>query len=61
MLILFLITSHLKRLLTLALIHFLEMEIYKKIEFKKLLFLAAKTSYFIFNGKLYKLYNGVQL
>ena len=61
MLILFLIISHLKRLLTLALTHFLEMEIYKKIEFKELLSLATKTSYFIFNGKLYKLYDGVQL
>ena len=29
-----------------------------KIEFKKLLFLATKESYFIFNGKLYKQVDG---
>ena len=32
-----------------------------KIEFKELLFLATKESYFIFNGKLYKQVDGVAM
>ena len=32
-----------------------------KIEFKELLFLATKQSYFIFNGKLYKQVHGVTM
>ena len=32
-----------------------------KIEFKELLFLAIKESYFIFNGKLYKQVDGVAM
>ena len=62
MLILFLLTSHFKRLLTSALIHFFEnserVEV-SKIESKELLSLASKDSYFIFNGKLYKQVDGI--
>ena len=58
-----LLTSHLKRLLTSALIHFCEnterVEGLSKMEFTELLFLATKESYFIFNGKLYKQVLGV--
>ena len=64
MLILFLLISHLKRLLTSELIRFLK--IWKKvglskIEFKELLSLATKESYFIFNGQLYKQVDGVAM
>ena len=56
MLILFSLTSHLKRLLTSALIHFFEntknVDGLSKIEFKKLLSLATKEFYSVFNGKL---------
>ena len=51
MLILLLLTSHLKRLLTFALI--------SKIEFKEFLSLATRESYHIFNGKVYKHVCGV--
>ena len=65
MLILFLLTFHSKRLLTSALIHFSKIRNFSKsvliIEFKELLLLAAKESYFIFNGKLYKQVDGVAM
>ena len=34
---------------------------FEKSEFKDLLFSAAKESYFIFNNKLYKITNGVDM
>ena len=55
MLILFLITLHLKRLLISALALFEnteKVEGLSKTEFKELLSLATKESYFSFNGKL---------
>ena len=56
--ILFLLTSHLKGLLTFLLIQFYEnterVEGLSKMEFKDLLSFASKESCFIFNGKLYK-------
>ena len=38
-----------------------ELEGLSKIEFKKLLSLARKESYFIFNGQLYKQVDGVAM
>ena len=64
MLITFLLTSHLKRLLISALIRFEnteKVEGLSKIEFKQLLSLATKESYSIFNGKLYKQVGGVAM
>ena len=68
MLILFLLTSQLQRLLTFAQIctnTFLEyterVEGLSKIEFKELLSLASKESCFIFNGNLYKQVGGVTM
>ena len=55
MLIFFLLTSHLKKLLTSALFENMEkVEGLSKIEFKKLLSLATKETYFLFQGKPYK-------
>ena len=64
MLNLFLLTSHLERLLTSALTRFLKIwkgRRFFKIEFKELLFLAKKESYFLFNGQLYKQVDGVAM
>ena len=62
---LFLLTSHLKKLLTFALIHFLKMQTkiegLSKIKFKELFSLAAKESYFIFNEERYKQVDEVAL
>ena len=57
MLILFLLTSHLKRLFT----ENTEKIGLSKIEFKELLSLVTKESYVIFNGKLYKQVDGVAM
>ena len=38
-----------------------KVESLSKMEFKELLFLATKESYFIFNGKLYEQVNGVAM
>ena len=64
MLILFLLTLHLKRLLISALALFEnteKVEGLSKIEFKELLSLATKESYFIFNGQLYRQVNRVAM
>ena len=60
----FLQTFHCKRLLTYVLRHFFEnTERVEglKIEFKELLSLATRESYFIFNGELYKDVEGVAM
>ena len=59
----FFIETYLTRLLTFALTHFLKIlkEGSSKIEFKKILSLATKETYFIFNGKLYEQVDGVAM
>ena len=61
MLIFFLLTSHLKKLLTSALFENMEKVGLSKIEFKKLLSLATKETYFLFKGKPYKQADGVAM